>query len=133
MGKSAAARAAGLTKPPVSEQVDHALRQIYIRVSQKFDIDLEFVIRGYLDSIDVARACGEAQNMLAGYRELAKITGIAEPDKARISNQVNILQITQEQLQSMPYDDLAKLMPAELRKQILDGDHPRPKALAHES
>ena len=131
MGASAAARAAGLTNPPTCKPVREAIRQVHIRNAKNYEVELDDIIRGYQESIDVARAKGEPQSMIAGYRELARITGHLDTDKGpNIGNQLNILQITQEQMQALPFSDLIKLIPKEIQEQVLDGDHPRPESLA---
>jgi len=131
LGASAAARQAGFTNPPTGKKIRDAIRQLHIRAAQHYEVELADIVQGYLDSIDVARVKGEPQSMIAGYRELARITGHLDSDKsATIGNQVNILQVTQEALENMSFAELTKLIPKEIKEMVLDGDHPRPESLA---
>jgi hypothetical protein len=132
MGKTQAAAEANLSAPPKQKAVADAIRAIYVRVAKKHDVELDDIVRGYLDSIDVARAKGESQSMIAGYTALAKVTGLLEPDPLKPSTQINILQVTQEQLRNMSYEQLVAMMPPELKAAILDGDHPKP-AIEHKA
>lgn len=123
MSKTRAAHEAGFSSPPKGKDVMAAQIQMERVAAKKMVVDLDTVQRGLGDAIDIARVKGDPGAMVQAYKEQARLAGL-DP-KTDAPTQINILQLTREQVQSLPYDQLMKLIPEELKKDVIDGDFSR--------
>jgi hypothetical protein len=123
MSKTRAAHEAGFSSPPKGKAVMEAQIQMERAAAKKMVVDLDTVQRGLGDAIDIARVKGDPGAMVQAYKEQARLAGL-DP-KTEGPTQVNILQLTKDQVQSLPYEQLLRLMPEELKKDVLEGDFSR--------
>ena len=116
MVQTHAARAAGF-KFPDTEAVRLLKRaDIVARITKeqaKFektaDMTRQKVIDGLKDAIDIARLQADAQAMVAGWREIARICGYYAPEQKRINITVSgAVQLSQ--IEDMSDEELAKLI-----------------------
>lgn len=107
MPPSAAANDAGYKAPPKSQKVRHALNIINGEIAKTLDINLDFIQKGMLDAVQIARSKGEPMAMIAGYREMGKLTGMYV-EKKEID--VNIRYLTEAQLQELSDKELDVLI-----------------------
>jgi hypothetical protein len=107
LSKAAAANDAGYKSAPHGQVVQTAVAIIQKEMAKVLSIDLDFVQRGIFDAVEMARSQGEPMTMIAGYREMGKLSGLYI-EKKEID--VNVRYLTQEQLQELPERELNALI-----------------------
>ena len=107
LSKAAAANDAGFKNAPQGQAVQVAVSIIQREMAKELNIDLNFVQRGIFDAVEMARSQGEPMTMIAGYREMGKLSGLYV-EKKEID--VNVKYLTQEQLQELPENELDLLI-----------------------
>jgi histidyl-tRNA synthetase len=107
MSQSRAANDAGFKSPPKSMPVRHALNVINTEIAKKLDISLDYIQKGMLEAVQMARSNGEPMVMIAGYREMGKLAGMYIEKK---EIEVKIRHLTEEQLQELTNEELDSLI-----------------------
>jgi hypothetical protein len=107
LSKAAAANDAGYKNAPKSQVVQAAVQLIQTEMSRVLNIDLDFVQKGLLEAVEIARSQGEPATMIAGYREMGKLGGLYVEKK---EVDVSVRYLTQEQLQELPEAELDHLI-----------------------
>jgi len=124
MNNTAAARLAGYNQPATAAwelmrnpKVLKAIaieREEYARASQ---MDRKRVVDGFLEAIDMARQKEDPAAMIAGWREVGKMCGLYEAQKAEVSVSVNG-QVLLQNMENMSDEELLALAD----KSILEGE-----------
>jgi hypothetical protein len=107
MPPSSAAADAGYKAPPKSKTVRYALSIINGEIAKTLDIDLDFIQKGMLDAVQIAREKGEPMAMIAGYREMGKLSGMYI-EKKEID--VNVRYLTEAQLHELSDEEIDALI-----------------------
>lgn len=107
LSKAAAANDAGYKNAPQGKSVQTAVAIIQKEMAKELGIDLDFVQRGIFEAVEMARSQGEPMTMIAGYREMGKLSGLYV-EKKEID--VSVKYLTQEQLQELPEAELDALI-----------------------
>jgi hypothetical protein len=64
--------------------IREALDRIFKENRTRYEIDRDTVINGLMEAINVAREQSDSQNMIAGWREVAKVMGLNAPERREI-------------------------------------------------
>ena len=107
MSPSSAAADAGFKAPPKSLSVRHALSVINTEIAKKLDVSLDYIQKGMLEAVQMARHNGEPMTMIAGYREMGKLAGMYIERKEL---KVEIKHLTEEQLHELTDTELDSLI-----------------------
>lgn len=91
---------------------DPRIKAVILRIYEenriRYEIDRDRVVEGLMEAINVAREQSDAQNMISGWKELAKITGVGAPERKEIVlSQGNL---SNDQLRQVSDEDLLRLV-----------------------
>lgn len=121
-----AARAAGYSSPNVQgyelirkPNVQNALRHLYKKHEMVADISRKKVMDGLLEAIEIAKIQADAQNMVAGWREIGRMCGYYAPEVKKIEVNVTAKRVI-SQLETLSDEDLLKMV--EDNAKIIEGE-----------
>jgi hypothetical protein len=120
MSPTAAAQEAGFTTIPRSTRIRAALTAIHVELERDLVIDKEFIQKGMLEAVNIARVNGEAMTMIAGFRELAKLESLYD---IKPEVHINIEKLTLSDVRTLPPDKLRELMA--LAPRVIEGKSER--------
>ena len=104
--KTAGAIATENLQKPAIRQAIEALRRDN---AARLDLTRQDVLEGILEAIEVARVVAEPAAMLAGYRDLARMCGVNEPEVHRVEVSPSASAVV-AQFVAMTDDELATLV-----------------------
>ena len=104
-----------LNKPHVVNRI-HELRKVY---EEQGRMTKKKVMDGFVEAIEIAKLKGEAQAMVSGWREIARMCGYYEPVKHKLEVDVSGKVIVQK-LQGLSDAELLRL--AEGDADVIDAD-----------
>lgn len=107
LSAAAAANDAGYKNAPQNKKVLAAMRIIQTEMAKVLNVDLDFIQRGIFEAVEIARSNADPGNMIAGYREMGKLTGLYV-EKKEIN--VNVKYLTEEELQDLSEEELDMLI-----------------------
>jgi Terminase small subunit len=121
-----AARMAGYSKPDAqcyqivkSPKVAAAIQYLHKKHEKVVDMSRKKVMDGFLEAIDMARMQADSGNMVAGWREIAKMCGYYAPEVRRIDVNITAKRVI-DKLETLSDEDLLKMV--EDSAQIIEGE-----------
>lgn len=121
-----AARAAGFKQPEFQghelirkPHIQDAVRYAYKRHEKVADVSRKRVMDGLLEAIEIAKIQADAQNMVAGWREIGRMCGYYAPEVKKIEVNVTAKRVI-SQLETLSDEDLLRMV--EENAQVIEGE-----------
>ena len=121
-----AARAAGYSTPESqgysilkSPKVQDAIRFLYRKYERASDMTRKKVMDGFLEAVEMAKIQAVPSDMIAGWREIAKMCGYYAPEVKKIEINVTTRRVI-DQMETLSDDDLLQMV-AESTK-LIEGE-----------
>jgi phage terminase small subunit len=102
-----------------SPKVQEAIRYLHKKHEKAADMTRKKVMDGMLEAIDMARVQADSGNMIAGWREIAKMCGYYAPEVKKIDINISAKRVI-DKMETLSDDDLMKLV--EENANIIEGE-----------
>lgn len=121
-----AARMAGYSQPDnqcytiaKSPKVQAAIQYLYKKYEKAGDVSRKKVMDGMLEAIDMAKLQADAGNMIAGWREIAKMCGYYAPEVKKVEVNITAKRVI-DKLETLSDADLLQMI--EESSNVIEGE-----------